>query len=90
VLHSNDEVWDHGAKYVPLRQRAGTQKVKRARVLGQHVIDETTFENAQSEATFKSRKDCDDVAAPQKRESVSPGFNVFRTSIDIGLASLDQ
>jgi hypothetical protein len=45
-------------------------------VLVQHVIEETTFENAQSEATFKSRKDCDDVTTPQKRKSVSPGFTL--------------
>jgi hypothetical protein len=39
---------------------------------------------------LESRNACDEVTAPQKRESVSLGSRVFRTSINIGLASLDQ
>jgi hypothetical protein len=84
-------------KYAPLRQRAGTQKVKRRNLLVQHVVDNNVFEKAymselrpEASATLESRKDCDEVTTPQKRGSVSPGSNVFRTSIDIGLASLDQ
>jgi hypothetical protein len=44
----------------------------------------------EASATLESQKDYNKVTALQKRESVSPGSNVFRTSIDIGLASLDQ
>jgi hypothetical protein len=35
-------------KYVPLRQRAGTQKVKQRKLLVQHVIDKNTCESCQS------------------------------------------
>jgi hypothetical protein len=87
----------HSIKYVPLRQRAGTQKVTRRKLLVQHLVDNNVFEKvyitglrAEASATSDSRKACDEVTASQKRESVSPESRVFRTSIDIGLASLDQ
>jgi hypothetical protein len=38
----------YNIKYVPLRQRAGTQKVKRRKLLVQHVIDKNTCESCQS------------------------------------------
>jgi hypothetical protein len=37
----------HHTKYVPLRQRAGTQKAKRRELLVQNVIDNTTCGNIQ-------------------------------------------
>jgi hypothetical protein len=64
----------HHTKYVPLRQRAGTQKVKQRKLLVQYVVANNALEKVymselrpEASVTLESRKE---VTAPQKRESV--------------------